>query len=47
MEQLINRIRGAISVGMSRDDVVSHFRDEFSIEEIFLAFTAATMLGGS
>jgi hypothetical protein len=44
MESLINRIRGAISLGMSRDDVVSHFEGEFSVEDIFLAYIAATIL---
>ena len=44
MEKLINRIRTAVFMGMTRDEIVEHFRGEFSIEDIFLAFTAATIL---
>ena len=46
MENLINRIRGALSIGMGCDEIVEHFSSDFSIEDIFLAYTAARMLEG-
>lgn len=44
MTNLINRIRAARDMGLDRDAVVEHFRGEFSIEDIFLAWTAAIIL---
>lgn len=44
MEQLINRIRAAIYMGMSREEIVAHFEGEFSAEDVFLAFVAASIL---
>jgi len=44
METLIHRVRAARFMGMDRDAVVAHFTPEFSVEEIFLAFVAATIL---
>lgn len=44
MENLINRVRLARSMGATRDEVVEHFHAEFSIEDIYLAWVASTIL---
>ena len=44
METLIHRVRAARFMGMDRDAIVAHFTPEFSIEDVFLAFVAVTIL---
>jgi len=44
-EQLIGRVRSALSLGMSLDRLVAHFTDEgISIEFVYLAYHAALIL---
>jgi len=44
-EAIIERVRGAIRLGMSLDEIVAHFTDAgVAIEVLFLAYHAALIL---
>jgi len=44
MVTLIQRIRAAMAVGLTREEIIVHFRTDYTHQEIFLAYQAALIL---
>jgi len=44
MERLIQKVRARIQYDFSKDEIATEFRNDYSDEEIFLAYHAALIL---